>query len=205
MGLSVRTRGSRPDAAVRQAITFVGLTFVVSLTVYLPIIASDRGWISITVPPELSALGVFGPAVASLLLLVRERGRAGLQNLIRDAAAREFGGRWWVATLAVPPILLGTMYAGYLLAGGLHTSTATVETLSAAGAEALVAVPVMVLVIVALAYGEEAGWRGYLLPQLQTRWSALTASLLVAIGWFLWHIPCCFCRATRTRRCHSHS
>jgi membrane protease YdiL (CAAX protease family) len=181
-----------PEAPVRQAVAFVGLTFAVSLAVYLPIIASARGWISVSVPPALSALGVLGPAVAALFLLVRARGRAGLGVLVRDATARHFSARWWVAVLALPPALLGTMYAGYRLVGGPHTTTRTVAAFSEAGSSAVVAVPVLILVTVALAYGEEAGWRGYLLPRLQARWSALTASLLVGIVWFLWHVPLLF-------------
>jgi membrane protease YdiL (CAAX protease family) len=187
-----RVSATVSDRPVRQAITFVGVTFAVSLAVYLPIVASARGWIPLDVPPSLSALGVFGPAVATMLLLVRERGREGLSTLVRDATARAFGARWWVVTLVLPPALLGAMYAVYRLVGGSHHTTSTVATFSEAGLAALVAVPVMVLVIVALAYGEEAGWRGYLLPRLQTRWSALTASLLVGVVWFLWHVPLLF-------------
>jgi membrane protease YdiL (CAAX protease family) len=180
------------DAPVRQAITFVGLTFAVSLAVYLPIIASAQGWIPVGVPSELSALGVFGPAVAAVLLLVREQGRDGLQTLVQDATARRFGRRWWVMVLALPPALLGAMYVGYRLLGGAHNTTATVTAFSEAGVGALIAVPVTVLVVVSLAYGEEAGWRGYLLPRLQERWSALTATLLIGIVWFLWHVPLLF-------------
>jgi len=183
---------SPPDAPVRQVIAFVVLTFVVSLAVYIPIIASAQGWIPVAVPPELSALGVFGPAVAALLLVIRERGRAGIKTLLRDATAWRFGARWWVAVLALPPALLGAMYAGYRLIGGSHNTTATVTAFSQAGSEALVAVPVTILVVIALAYGEEAGWRGYLLPRLQEQWSALTASLLVGVVWFLWHVPLLF-------------
>ena len=187
-----RVSTSIPDTPLKQAITFVGLTFSVSLAVYLPIIGSARGWIPIAVPPVLSALGVFGPAVAALLLLVRERGRTGVKRLYRDATAKRFDRRWWVATLVVPPMLLGTMYAGYRLIDGSHHTTATVAAFSEVGSGVLIAVPAFVLATVALAYGEEAGWRGYLLPRLQTRWSALTASLLVGVVWFLWHVPLLF-------------
>ncbi len=36
---------------------------------------------------------------------------------------------------------------------------------------------------------EESGWRGWLLPRLQQRWSPLVASLIVWLPWALWHAP----------------
>lgn len=36
---------------------------------------------------------------------------------------------------------------------------------------------------------EEIGWRGYLQPQLQDRTSLLTASIVVGILWWAWHLP----------------
>ncbi|HYL83707.1 MAG TPA: type II CAAX endopeptidase family protein [Candidatus Angelobacter sp.] len=44
---------------------------------------------------------------------------------------------------------------------------------------------------------EEPGWRGYLLPQLQGRFSPLLASLLVWLPWALWHAPLDFHRPFR--------
>ena len=47
----------------------------------------------------------------------------------------------------------------------------------------------MLLIIFAGAVGEETGWRGYALPQLQRRFSPLASSLILAGLWFGWHLP----------------
>jgi membrane protease YdiL (CAAX protease family) len=44
---------------------------------------------------------------------------------------------------------------------------------------------------------EEPGWRGFLLPHLQQRFSPLIASLLVWLPWALWHAPLDFHRPYR--------
>ena len=37
--------------------------------------------------------------------------------------------------------------------------------------------------------GEEIGWRGFALPLMQSKWSALKSSLLLGVVWTLWHLP----------------
>jgi hypothetical protein len=40
--------------------------------------------------------------------------------------------------------------------------------------------------------GEELGWRGFALPRLQRSHSAMTSTLLLALGWAGWHLPAFF-------------
>lgn len=180
---------AEPVVMFRRATTFVILTFGVSLAVWLPIIASHRGWIGVDIPAGLATLGVFGPAIAAILLRFATAGRSGLRSFWGAASRWRIGRRWWVVTLLVPPVFIGGVYAAYLLFGGDIRTSTTFAMLRDAGPFAVIIVPVMVLVTVVLAFGEEAGWRGYLLPLLQSRLSALSASLVVGAVWFLWHIP----------------
>lgn len=49
----------------------------------------------------------------------------------------------------------------------------------------------LTFIITALMQGgnEEPGWRGMLQPELQKRFSPLTAALIVSLFWSLWHLP----------------
>lgn len=50
-------------------------------------------------------------------------------------------------------------------------------------------VGVVVAVLVVNGFGEETGWRGYALPTLQRRHSALISTAAVAVAWAGWHVP----------------
>jgi uncharacterized protein len=39
------------------------------------------------------------------------------------------------------------------------------------------------------AMGEELGWRGFLLPRLQSKFSPRVAAIIMGITWALWHLP----------------
>jgi membrane protease YdiL (CAAX protease family) len=57
-------------------------------------------------------------------------------------------------------------------------------------------VPSFILLTIAAGIGEEFGWRGFLLPRLQTRHNALVSSLIIGVIWAIWHIPMFFLKGT---------
>jgi membrane protease YdiL (CAAX protease family) len=92
--------------------------------------------------------------------------------------------------------LLGLLFypALILVAWGLSVLVgAGVEYPGLWGRPALEVLPYYALtfVVVAVAQGgnEEPGWRGFLQPELQKRFSPLVAALLVSLAWSLWHLP----------------
>ena len=46
-----------------------------------------------------------------------------------------------------------------------------------------------VFMLVFVGVGEEPGWRGFAIPQLQRRFSPVQATLVLAPVWLLWHVP----------------
>jgi uncharacterized protein len=54
----------------------------------------------------------------------------------------------------------------------------------------------LAVAVVVNAFGEEAGWRGYALPRLQSRLGPMRATLLLAALWAGWHAPLFFILAS---------
>ena len=50
-------------------------------------------------------------------------------------------------------------------------------------------VPILVLQLLTSGLGEEPGWRGYLLPRLQERFSPIRSVWLLGLAWAVWHYP----------------
>jgi membrane protease YdiL (CAAX protease family) len=94
---------------------------------------------------------------------------------------------WHLVALFLFPVLLllGAILTG-VEGGALHQPRVAGSGFSYA---ILVAVESGYAFFVGGGVSEEPGWRGFLLPRLQGRFSPLVASLLVWFPWALWHAP----------------
>ncbi len=112
------------------------------------------------------------------------QGRDVVARLLRRSTLAPL--RWVVLAIAVPAALY-VAAAGILLMLGyavnlVATGTSTEYPQLSFGVYLLANV-------IGYGFGEELGWRGYVLPRLQKRFSATHASLIVSVIWALWHLP----------------
>lgn len=163
---------------------FVAVTFLIAAAVYLPLLAKDLGWITTTLPPGLQIVGILSPGIATLLIRLYDDGVDGVRGVLGGLTAWRFGRAWWGVTLALP-VAFAAVLAGGVIALGQDFSPEPLRLVSEAG----VAFILLIVLTVVLSAGEEIGWRGHLLPLLQARLSALSASLVVAVVWGVWHVP----------------
>jgi membrane protease YdiL (CAAX protease family) len=153
---------------------------------------ATRGLLPFTVPPLVRLLAGllyhFGPALAGIIMAATEAGRAAVRALLRPLGRLRVGAGWYVLIVFYPLALrLAAGGLGAALGGPAPTFFASTELGLPAGHPLVMAVPVFLSTLILTGIAEEIGWRGYALPRLQARYSALVASLIVAALWAPWH------------------
>ncbi len=134
------------------------------------------------VPRVTGGINPLGPAVAALITAgVFDRGRG-----VKELLGRYL--RWRVGWLPFGFALLLPL-ALSVGAGAINVLLGAHSPHRAQRAAWPQIFPAFVFILLFIGLGEETGWRGYALPQLQCRYSPLVASLALGVIWAIWHIP----------------
>jgi uncharacterized protein len=132
-------------------------------------------------PPHPAALvymvlGGIGPSLAGLIITRIVDGKGSVRALLARLGQWRVGW-WWLAPL-IPFALNIAIFSLYGRSGGQ-------ASLAEAGQKIL---PALFLGLYA-GLSEEFGWRGFLLPRLQQRYSPLVSALIVGLVWGgIWHL-----------------
>jgi membrane protease YdiL (CAAX protease family) len=140
--------------------------------------------------PGLTVIGTLGPLVAAVVITAQESGRAGLRALLSRIVRWRVAPIWYAVALLGPLVITLGAIALHVALGGQPPSLAALI-----GALPILLIYVLYMLIF-VALGEEVGWRGYALPALQARYSALISSVILGVMWGLWHLPQFFNPAT---------
>ena len=172
---------------------FFALALSISWFFWMWIILFD--WNVFTFPAILfGALGLFGPAIAELILISRAHNK----EEWRDYWQRVFDIRriskiWLLVIFLTFPILNAIAILLSILSGSTLPEFETVEYLLSEPWEIL---PFAIFILIFGPLPEELGWRGYALDGLQARYNALISSLILGLIWALWHVPLFFMNGT---------
>lgn len=188
------TPAPRPQTGSGIPWDFFGLAFAFSWAfwgiAYLimkgrPVVEGGTQSLLEAVPPGVLVLvlvGVFGPFFGAFVLTAKHQGRDGVSALWKSG----WNIRLPLAWLLIALLLLPAVRIASLLASGAGVSfeifTRPLELIALT----------LFMFFLGGSFGEEFGWRGYALPRLLERQSALGASLFLGVVWVVWHLPLFF-------------
>jgi membrane protease YdiL (CAAX protease family) len=161
-------------------VTFFVLAYALSWSIESPLVFLGD---SVTGPQNLviRILASNVPSALGIVLTAIVLGRGALRKLLGRLLIWRVNPIWYLVVFLGPVALTGGVVLLNTLMGG--------PALSLGMPLLAVAITLAISIFPGSALGEEIGWRGYVLPRIQTRMSALSASLLLAPFWALWHLP----------------
>jgi membrane protease YdiL (CAAX protease family) len=125
--------------------------------------------------------GVYGPSISALVTTVLFDGPKAVLELIKKIFIWNVPFMYYIYILALPLVfvLIGIgIYRQFLGEIGAFDQTAYLS------------IPITLWSgLYAGPLGEELGWRGFLLPEFQKRFSNLESAVIIGFIWFAWHIP----------------
>lgn len=169
----------------RPVTSFLVLTLAISWTCVFYAAAGQAGILG----HEPSILWMvivaqFGPVYAAVILVGIRDGRRGVANLFWGIRKVRIGWDPCLVILLHSVGVLGLAVIVHLLLGGEPLPITDLEW------GRLLAV-LLGGVVIGMLFGglsEEPGWRAYLLPRLQKRFSPVLASIVIGAIWGLWHL-----------------
>ncbi len=155
-----------------------------------PIDLANSGVLPIQIPLVVTLFLGWGFVFASVIMTGLTLGKDGVAKLLKRFLIVRVGWKWYLVAVSFgPAALLGGIYLNAALTG-VSPDFSGLMVYKILGKSAIL--PLMILpwfLYEVIANGEEIGWRGYILPRLQTKFNALTSSLILGLIWGFWHLP----------------
>src|SRR5688572_1512379 len=166
----------------------IGILLMFALT--WPIDLANAGVLPFQVPFVIYIFLGWGFIFASLIMTWLTLGKQSVIALLKRYLIWRVDWKWYLVAFFLIPAL---SFLGILI-NSAYTKTpidfSTVLAYQIFGPSANLALLIIPFFLFdAIANGEEIGWRGYVLPRLQAKYSALAASLILGVIWGVWHIP----------------
>lgn len=165
----------------------LGIVLMFLLTWPLDLVNS--GVVQLDIPFIVLLFLGWGFVITSLIMTRLTLGQEGVIALLKRYLLWRAGWKWYLVAVLLEPLLIVLGVFGHALVTGikLDFSEATAYELFGQGATLWLFVAPFFLIEI-ITNGEEMGWRGYVLPRLQAKYSAFTSSLILGVVWGFWHL-----------------
>jgi len=155
-----------------------------------PVDFANSGLLQFRVPYVISITFGWGIIIASVIMTGLTLGKSGVITLLRRFLIWRVGWKWYAAAFLLYPAIFTTAVLINAVWSQSPIDFSEVMAHKIFGASANL--PTFILpffIFDFLTNGEEMGWRGYVLPRLQAKHSALISSLILGVIWAFWHFP----------------
>ena len=179
---------NKTNAFLKRYSLVIGVVLMFVLT--WPIDLANSGIVPIHFPFIVYLFLGWGFIFASVIMTGLTLGKDGVVALLKRYVQWRVGWQWYLAAFLLKPSLI--VLAVYINAAlvGVPTDFSTVMAHKIFGGAAYLPLFILPFFLVDLiSNGEEIGWRGYVLPRLQAKYSALTSTLILGVIWGFWHLP----------------
>lgn len=171
---------------MKKTLVYICLAYLISWLIWLPLYSNALGFSSFSPLPYQHALGGFGPLLSAFICKGLFEGKKGLTALLRNLIKVKYVLYFLIALLSPFVLLYFSMLAGHMASG----SEMNINALFQSKEFTELTFPVFFLYnLLFFGFGEETGWRGFLLPALLKRFNLFQATLILTIIWALWHWP----------------
>lgn len=176
---------------MKQLITYFGLAYFISWTIWLPLYGPVFGLTNLPTLPYHHALGGLGPLIASFLTTWIYQRKEGVTLLIKKCL--QVKPLVYLTIALLSPFLLAFLAA--IINFFIDKSPITISgLLTSKEFPQWSFLAFFFYNLLFFGFGEEVGWRGFALPRFQEKFTAFTSSIILTVFWAIWHWPLFFYR-----------
>ncbi|MFW9848051.1 MAG: CPBP family intramembrane glutamic endopeptidase [Candidatus Thorarchaeota archaeon] len=166
------------------------LAYSITWISLFPLVLDSLGYLEVSI--HWHFIGALGPTLAAVIMIYFTKGKTGMQSF-KNACINWKIKINWIGIAFIAPVLFFSfaLVLDYASSGTWYDFSAFIVDNQLT---TLVDVLFWALPIIAYGVFEEIGWRGFALPHLQSRYSAIVASTILWLVHGMWHIPMFFYR-----------
>jgi membrane protease YdiL (CAAX protease family) len=165
--------------ALRTALIFISLVFLITWGINIPLALAAHHRIKFSVPRWIEITSTLSPGIIAIVMTALQERKAGLQKIFSKITNWRLNIKWYLFVILLPVCCVGPslFIYHYFLNKPLDLSEWYLP---------------FILFFIFMPFSplwEEIGWRGFLLPILETKFGPFLAALILGSIWGIWHIP----------------